>query len=64
MEVETYDILDAGPNNRFMAEGRIVSNSGRRFQAQNLPSRDLPPALEVAQYIYALKLGIHEELFA
>ena len=35
--METYDILNAGPKNRFMASGRIVSNSGRLFQPQNLP---------------------------
>ena len=35
--VRTYDILNAGPRNRFMANGRIVSNSGRHVQPQNLP---------------------------
>lgn len=35
--VRTYDILNAGPRNRFMADGRIVSNSGRHVQPQNLP---------------------------
>ncbi len=33
----TYDILNAGPNNRFMADGRIVSNSGWAYNPQNLP---------------------------
>ncbi len=32
----TYDIVNAGPRNRFTAWGRVVSNSGRRFQPQNL----------------------------
>lgn len=45
--VRTYDILNAGPNNRFMADGKIVSNSGRIVQPQNLPrtyiSGDLLP---------------------
>lgn len=35
--MRTYDILNAGPKHRFMASGRIVSNSGRIFQPQNLP---------------------------
>ena len=35
--MRTYDILNAGPQHRFMAAGRIVSNSGRTFQPQNLP---------------------------
>jgi DNA polymerase len=37
MKVKTYDIINAGPNNRFMANGRIVSNSGRLVQPQNYP---------------------------
>lgn len=37
----TYDIINAGPNNRFMANGRIVSNSGRHVQLQNLPQNHL-----------------------
>lgn len=36
MRVRTYDILNAGPRNRFMVNGRIVSNSGSRWQAHNL----------------------------
>ena len=35
--MRTYDIINAGPRNRFMANGRIVSNSGKTFQPQNLP---------------------------
>ena len=37
MKVRTYDIVNAGPRNRFMASGRIVSNSSRGVQLQNLP---------------------------
>jgi DNA polymerase len=33
----TYDIVNAGPRNRFMVNGRIVSNSGKGIQLQNLP---------------------------
>ncbi len=39
--MKTYDILNAGPRNRFMANGRIVSNSGRAIQLQNLVRNDL-----------------------
>jgi DNA polymerase len=34
---ECYDILNAGPHNRFQANGVIVSNSGAAVQPQNLP---------------------------
>ena len=34
--MKTYDIVNAGPRNRFMANGKIVSNSSRGFQTQNL----------------------------
>jgi DNA polymerase bacteriophage-type len=37
MKSRTYDILNAGPRNRFMASGRIVSNSSRGAQLHNLP---------------------------
>lgn len=37
MKKKTYDILNAGPNNRFMANGKIVSNSSAGCQVQNLP---------------------------
>lgn len=37
----TYDIINAGPKNRFMTAGRIVSNSGRLVQFQNLPQNHL-----------------------
>ena len=33
----TYDIINAGPRNRFRAWGTIVSNSGRLIQVQNMP---------------------------
>lgn len=35
--MKTYDIINAGPKNRFMANGKIVSNSGRLAQPQNFP---------------------------
>lgn len=40
--MRTYDIVNAGPKNRFMANGRIVSNSGRLVQLQNLPQNHIP----------------------
>ena len=40
--MKTYDILNAGPKNRFMANKRIVSNSGNILQPQNLPQNHLP----------------------
>ena len=36
MKVRTYDILNAGPRNRFLANGRIVSNSGAAWQPHNM----------------------------
>ncbi len=40
--MRTYDILNAGPNNRFTANGRVVSNSGAIVQLQNLFRNSLP----------------------
>lgn len=40
MITRTYDIINAGPRNRFMVNGRIVSNSGRGPQPHNLPRGD------------------------
>ena len=47
--MRTYDILNAGPRNRFMANGRIVSNSGRGIQLQNL-YRNSITTLEIARH--------------
>lgn len=41
-KVKTYDIINAGPDNRFLCNDRIVSNSGRLVQVQNLPKTFLP----------------------
>lgn len=35
--MKTYDIINAGPRNRFLAAGRVVSNSGWGYNPQNLP---------------------------
>jgi len=60
--MRTYDIVNAGPRNRFMANGRIVSNSGRIFQPQNLPRPTLKnDAIENG--IEAMKLGVEDLLF-
>lgn len=54
--MNTYDIINAGPKNRFRCDGRIVSNSGRTFQPQNLPRPTLKnAAIEVG--ISAIKAG-------
>lgn len=57
--MRTYDIINAGPKNRFMANGRIVSNSGRSVQLQNLPSGHLS-TLDEARTL--LKLGSFDAL--
>lgn len=41
MKKKTYDIINAGPRNRFMANGKIVSNSGQGIQIQNLAKADI-----------------------
>lgn len=37
MKEAVYDIVDCGPRNRFVANGKLVHNSGRLVQLQNLP---------------------------
>ena len=49
--MKTYDILNAGPRNRFMANGRIVSNLGRAIQLQNLVRNDLTTLDEARELI-------------
>jgi DNA polymerase bacteriophage-type len=39
MRARTYDILNAGPRNRFQANGKIVSNSAALAQLHNLPRK-------------------------
>jgi DNA polymerase len=47
--VPTWDIVDCGPHNRFMANGRIVHNSGDwKLNMQNLPTRGGSNALRRA----------------
>lgn len=57
MRVATYDIINAGPKNRFRANGKVVSNSGKQFQPQNLPSRGLLEDYEIDFGIEVLKDG-------
>jgi hypothetical protein len=61
-QVRTYDIINAGPKHRFMAEGRIVSNSGRTVQLQNLGSRGLLPQDQIEVGVMALKAGVEDLL--
>ena len=56
MRVKTYDIINAGPHDRFQCDGRIVSNSGRTFQPQNL-ARGTLKSSEVDAGTAALKAG-------
>lgn len=62
MQVRTYDILNAGPNNRFLCDGGIVSNSGRVFQPQNLTRPTLKDKV-IAEGIEALKGGYADLVF-
>ena len=59
--MKTYDIINAGPNNRFMANGRIVSNSGSIVQLQNLYRNSLP---DLAQARALVKQGDYDALEA
>ena len=59
---KTYDILNAGPKHRFMADGRIVSNSGRTVQLQNLGSRGLLPQEQIEVGVDALLAGVEDLL--
>ena len=55
--MRTYDIINAGPKNRFLCNGRIVSNSGRLVQPQNFPRPTLKH-YAVESGIEALKAGV------
>lgn len=48
---------------QFAGAGRTRRWAGRKFQAQNLPSRGLPDPEEIDAYIGALKAGVHDLLF-
>ena len=49
--MRTYEIINAGPKNRFMANGRIVSNSGRLIQLQNLPQNHISTLNEARELV-------------
>ena len=57
--MRTYDIINAGSKNRYMANERIVSNSGRSIQLQNLPQNHLSTLDEAREL---LKLGAFDML--
>lgn len=63
MQAKTYDIVNAGPNNRFRANGKIVSNSGKGFQPQNLPSRGLLPDGLIEHGIELMKCDAEDLVF-
>ena len=48
---------------QFAGAGRTRRWAGRGPQFQNLPSRGLPPAELVEDYIECLKAGTHDLLF-
>ena len=51
--MRTYDILNAGERNRFVANGKIVSNSGRGIQLQNLYRNSIHTLDEARELIKA-----------
>ena len=59
--VRTYDIINAGPRNRFLANGRLVSNSGRGPQLQNMPQGSLDEH-ELDLAIEHLRTGQYEQI--
>ena len=59
--IRTYDILNAGPNNRFTANGRVVSNSGAIVQLQNLYRNSLPDLTQARELV---KQGNYDALKA
>jgi len=61
--MKTYDILNVGPNNRFMANGRIVSNSGRNIQIQNLPQNHISDLAGTREIIRSGDFELAEMLY-
>lgn len=53
MQERTYDIINAGPRNRFFVKGGIVSNSGKGPQPQNFPrgNETLDPEIILDQWL-------------
>lgn len=61
--MRTYDIINAGPNNRFMANGKIVSNSGAIVQLQNLYRNSLPDLDQARELVKAGDYDAIETLY-
>ena len=57
--MKTYDIINAGPKNRFTVNGRVVSNSGRQIQLQNLVRNELSTLDEARELV---KMGAFDLL--
>ena len=57
--MNTYDIINAGPKNRFTVNGRVVSNSGRMIQLQNLVRNSLSTLDEARELV---KMGAFDML--
>ena len=60
MIAKTYDIINAG---RFMANGRIVSNSGRNIQLQNLPQNHIDTLDEARELLKRGEFDMLEMLY-
>jgi len=56
MLTNTYDIINAGPKNRFLCNGRVVSNSGKLIQPQNFPRPQFKDAV-IENFIITCKQG-------
>lgn len=63
LQISTSDDGRARGTLQWSGAGRTMRWAGRRFQGQNLPSRGLPDARDVEQYIRCVKLGIHTVMF-
>lgn len=61
--MRTYDIINAGPNNRFTANGRVVSNSGRHIQIQNLPQNHISTLDEARELVKMGELQMLESIY-
>ena len=57
--MNTYDIINAGPKNRFTVNGRVISNSGRHIQLQNLVRNNLSTLDEARELV---KMGAFDML--
>jgi len=62
-KMRTYDIINAGPHNRFMANGRVVSNSGRNIQLQNLVRNEINTLDEARELVKMGEIEMVETIY-